>query len=1249
MLTFDDGGCGVQENNNTWHCAADCLDEPHQAGTYMSSKCVELDINECGDALFKANNTCAESNSFCINLFGNYTCSCQPGYYGDGYACFTSSYEIYTVLDLPYLTGAAYASSAELQQAIETALKTAYGSSLAEGLSQDATFVLTPTVMAVHYTRVDRDENSVSSTRLFVSTFVKDVTTANAVVGAVNLTLLGEALSKSLSGENATHPDYVHVLQPLHAKQYTATLFGSPMSMEGWGMKVTDVQFNRSCLTLGKTPGPARGCWEVTMEYYGGEADTSTGPDNGEESMNVFYLPRVSRDPGNQYSYFIAATLGSLQTEVLVAQGSFACQQATGSIQRSGTICCLKDVDARYHANADFHDFVNGVGTSAYTDEATTPVCGSNQFTFTKPNSDVVWRTGHIPDGGTNDFVVGAIEGLDRSDVKLIEVIDRRNRYYRVKLSLAEDNLLAGSATSFIGQQEVQYSANFYVALANFRGTGGAALLTQTAIQPIAVSKTNFMTLSSYGADQDPLIASSQLTLHRTKIANGFSEPTYLYWLEAIFTVPSQYVGLGYGKSSVPLTGIMVGKSINGADPVDWIPVCAGPLNMWNDTSLQERMATAYNQPCSFASSNAGMCQSPQDQLPSMVDIGLPLVPDFVSDSDFTAEGSTSLVVKIVVSAKVKGASLNENINTAVAMSVKLKPDVFVAECATEIKQARTLADIVNGSIYVGFATSKADWASGVKQKVNTGESNLTNVNTGLEMNSTTVQGAFMTFTATGADAYFLDARAANFTLSIHDIHTVHFLEPLGGGGGSPKFDQAMAWMREGSAYELGMDDKYSWLTPSAALTTLCPFNPSSASLSCMSRTDSTIKNGVLVKGASVAVLRENDDTSKAEIQAMVAKNLMQGHANALTDQYGSEFYDTLSGVLKFNDRYKRAYVVNPVFEWSNAYMQLAQPGSNSYTVALKIIATALISLQTNTGVQYRRLLSTVLENDWSTPILWKQAALAVHQPALLRGNRHLLQAGATGPSQSQPQTTTASTSTTTIGIDIPGHTGGSGLCSAVLGVDTANCGFISITMNIPTDMAATYCAKDLTNELAPILQTRTRGLLLPNAGDKLSEVALVDYSLNGCPNSNAPAGSRRLLATAYAGTVILEQKVMVSTTGSNVQIDVAAIQAALQALVSSVQFQQIVGGGAIIEFITLKPNGTTNSTNTSWIVDIGLRNTTANSSDIKRIPGLGDLMFVDDVRALASSSGAPVSLRVAIFFTNVVAALSLLLTLSVM
>ena len=97
------------------------------------------------------------------------------------------------------------------------------------------------------------------------------------------------------------------------------------------------------------------------------------------------------------------------------------------------------------------------------------------------------------------------------------------------------------------------------------------------------------------------------------------------------------------------------------------------------------------------------------------------------------------------------------NVLSSLSMAVQLTPLGFTAQCET-VSASQTLADIIDGSIYIGTATNDLEWTT-TMQKQTAIQVPGTTPSGGLQFSSTTVQGATMTFAALGNDAYFLDAR----------------------------------------------------------------------------------------------------------------------------------------------------------------------------------------------------------------------------------------------------------------------------------------------------------------------------------------------------------------------------------------------------------------------------------------------------------------------------------------------------------
>ena len=92
------------------------------------------------------------------------------------------------------------------------------------------------------------------------------------------------------------------------------------------------------------------------------------------------------------------------------------------------------------------------------------------------------------------------------------ETIDYTTRTFKVLLVLEEGDLRL-SASMVQGVTGVDYNLTFFVGLANFRGTGGSIMSSRNTRQFITVSKNNYLTISTYGANQDPLVNSVDMQL----------------------------------------------------------------------------------------------------------------------------------------------------------------------------------------------------------------------------------------------------------------------------------------------------------------------------------------------------------------------------------------------------------------------------------------------------------------------------------------------------------------------------------------------------------------------------------------------------------------------------------------------------------------------------------------------------------------------------------------------------------------
>ena len=283
----------------------------------------------------------------------------------------------------------------------------------------------------------------------------------------------------------------------------------------------------------------------------------------------------------------------------------------------------------------------------------------------------------------------------------------------------------------------------------------------------------------------------ASLSMSRVALRGTFTGIDYLYFVEPYFSIPEGYTG------QVSMLGVMIGKSVDGADPI-MMQACASNdgSDMYHFPANGLQLQAAQAKALSCGPAGLPMC-TVSSGIPTIVNFGIPLAASFVSEADF--DGRTSVVVRVMLSAySAKG----EMITSSVSMSYLLTSQNSIMQyCTSVITGAQTLSDVITCSIYVGLVNDTARWnTAAVQKKVDAAVPNGTfNAQSSLEFQTTTVQGAFITFAAMGKDSYFLDPRALDFNINIHDIHTVHFLEPLSGKSGpSPNYDSVVRMLNAG-------------------------------------------------------------------------------------------------------------------------------------------------------------------------------------------------------------------------------------------------------------------------------------------------------------------------------------------------------------------------------------------------------------------------------------------------------------------
>jgi len=1144
------------------YCAADCSALTPPAGYTVDSECKLHDIDECAEGTASCG-----TQALCTNTVGSYACTCLSTYFGDGVTCVDTAYAVYTLVDIPSYQSALFADAIATSSTtgpvamILNLLKSTYARALVTFLPQNMLtsngYTMNTTQLATLYTSASLDSTLTNTTRLQLVSLFPTLNMATAAASGTT----GSVLASVLSGAVFNAATGVKVFQAPKVRMHRAASFSNPNVIEGWGMNITGVTYNRTCVVKDVTP--TGGCWQIEMIYVGGQSipdESQGGPI--QQSKNVLYLPRIDHDPTTMALLSPSQALTE-SSGMFFPCGSSAASAAGLGITRPATACCLRDFEATYRPNSKFSSFLSSAGYSNGVPQSYCDATGT--FNDSYPLSDVVFQG---DSGETNDLVVGKIEGMPHSEVRLLETLDYTTRTFRVLLVLEEGDLRL-SASLMQGVLGAEYNLTFFVGLANFRGTGGSVLSTRNVQQYITVSKSNTLTLSTYGANQDPLVSAVDMQLVRIKVTDFFQPVQYLYYLQPLFTMPSNFRASASGLGIVPLDSIRIiktaGSSAAAATDPGWMQACANVdgAYIYGNSTLQGLVSRAQNQQC--VQNYLQIC-SPPKEATSLVTFGIPLPMDMLTAADLSSPIPETIEANFVVQAFDTIAKAN--VLTSLSLSVQVSALGINSLCESR-SASQSLADIITGNIYIGTATNDYEWENTLQKKLNMDVPGAVPSNS-LQFQTTTVQGSVMTFTALGDPTYFEDPRAQSQTVNIHDIYTVNFLEPLGGKNGpTPNFDAVKALFLAGKAFAMKTDavNHTSWLEPTAALLAICPLRPTAGHMVCLTKVESTIKNNVLVRnGRDVVELRPGDAASVSEVQGLMGHVLLQGGSNGYTKMVGTNFSSELTTKLALNTRYRKAYVVNPVVDWSHQAMQSAQPGSTAFTVCTKIIAIGMITINTPSGVQLaRRLLSTTFD--------------------VMPSKRRALEQD---PAYSLAPSMTQTSNSMFLNLNVPGYDAVTQLCWGLLRAPYDKCNVLQFQTQVGGSIAQELCTAQrqglLENKLDAALQS---GLIDPSGFSQITGVFLLDFSLQGCP----PQG-RRLLQ--QQDLVVMINKVLLGSNNGTSLIYTNRLDA-LANFLNNRSWTSILGGGGYVDMISIAISNNGQLAN----VDVTLKNTTGANTTI--------------------------------------------------
>merc|ERR1711906_20212 len=275
------------------------------------------------------------------------------------------------------------------------------------------------------------------------------------------------------------------------------------------------------------------------------------------------------------------------------------------------------------------------------------------------------------------------------------------------------------------------------------------------------------------------------------------------------------------------------------------------------------------------------------------------------------------------------------------------------------------LREVADVDIVVGTAKDSSE-LSNLEIKVDVTDSALNPETERTQIDSDSIEAGVMTLVIKGKDEYFLNnAGRNNVKVELEDVITIHIMSPAGTTERADQVEVLITQAQDDNTDTNGLDtDGYALngafnmvidrsalrarLEPSTSLLNLCPFNPVRPTANvvltetCVTRRDVRYRGYPFRAGAYSTALEicVASDTTCAEGDAQefftsflgnsdYAKDLADGHTQAIFSTYA------------LNGRYRRAYMINPGYEWTPTQTG----GASIFSVSQKLFMFALITL----------------------------------------------------------------------------------------------------------------------------------------------------------------------------------------------------------------------------------------------------------------------------------------------------------------
>lgn len=491
------------------------------------------------------------------------------------------------------------------------------------------------------------------------------------------------------------------------------------------------------------------------------------------------------------------------------------------------------------------------------------------------------------------------------------------------------------------------YEMDFFLGMSYFTLLPASSISTISSQVKVQATYTDTVTFAMTSEQEYTFLQYITLGIVDTKTIIDFVEYNPQY-VKVGFLIPDN-LKQNTRTGLVPLTSVRFAVSTSLPDPDDaqWMNPClsSSRTGLWDPfynnsvNSIYSLYNAARSQSCSMQDL---MCLNVDhaNVVDRLVDFSFPLGDNLITPEMLTSSEPYSLYVSFQISLVDSDGAY---VQTRLFAQTAITP-VSMTRVCRELEIANELKDVVDISMTVGVVGVEEEWATTIKEFDHMEDNQDALVELSVDGISPSIMNGLVTIVLQGTPAPFENPLASAYHLEIDDLFTMHFLHDT-------TYNNVISLLDAGSAFTIKKNEANKMLEVDLAPAILseCFSEVLPGDMTCMIRRD--IAARVPTDAYAVHSLATGVNTNDiAQTSAWMQEHVL-GYSE-YADDLARNFTNLIRNKYDINDRYRKAYYLNPGYKWT---MQAGAAPQSLLSLSDKMIMFAVMTLDDDTGFEKRR------------------------------------------------------------------------------------------------------------------------------------------------------------------------------------------------------------------------------------------------------------------------------------------------------